>query len=50
MAVDSGEEEVESSDNITQEISCDGEARWLKKGNRRYFGYKRFIATISSTL
>jgi len=24
-------------------ISCDPDARWLKKGNRSYFGYKAFV-------
>jgi IS5 family transposase len=29
------------------QLSCDEDARWLKKGNKSYFGYKGFIITDS---
>lgn len=48
MPVDREEEEKgeEADDRIIhQRLSYDEEARWLKKGNKSYFGYKGFIVT-----
>lgn len=42
-------EEVESEDVPQTAIECskDGDAKWLKKGKRSYYGYKGFVATDS---
>ncbi|EKB58521.1 hypothetical protein HMPREF9700_01973 [Bergeyella zoohelcum CCUG 30536] len=47
------EEEVEKQDHFFKEVAKDGvdkEARWLKKGIKTYFGYKKQIAVDSKTV
>ena len=38
------ESEIHSMDHVESRASKDSDARWLKKGNRTYFGYKSFIS------
>ncbi|WP_241694735.1 transposase [Capnocytophaga canimorsus] len=47
------EEEVEKQDHFFKEVAenrVDKEARWLKKGTKTYFGYKKPIAVDSNGL
>lgn len=45
IVVDREEEGVKEVIVGITKLSCDPDARWLKKGNRSYYGYKAFIAT-----
>ncbi|GJQ05106.1 IS5 family transposase ISMac22 [Capnocytophaga canimorsus] len=47
------EEEIEKQEHFFKEVAKDGvdkEARWLKKGTKTYFGYKKQIAVDSNGL
>ncbi|MFJ1323180.1 hypothetical protein [Capnocytophaga canis] len=47
------EAEVEKQDHFFKEVAEDGvdkEAKWLKKGTKTYFGYKKQIAVDSNGL
>jgi len=44
MAIDRKENDAPTVEvNNDLRLSADNDARWLKKGNRSYFGYKGFV-------
>ena len=48
MPEDRKEDEANTTDNVKLEYSVDKDAKWLKKGNKSYYGYKIFMATDES--
>ncbi len=54
LEISEDREEQDSTVNVSEEYiqkeSCDGDAKWLKKGKKSYFGYKGFVSTDNEVI
>ena len=47
MPLDRQEEETSVTEDFEEHLSCDPDARWVKKGKKSHFGYRGFMVTDS---